>query len=102
MLGLHQMVGRKRLLKTSLPDGRPEGKDLWLGMDSGQTQYSSPFVTEVKGDAAEPAEEPIAYWGEPLNQATQLFVQKLWSFNHQKTSLCKPVTLSPRQFRKPE
>ena len=39
----------------------PEGKDLWLCMDSGQTQYSSPFVTEVKGEAAEPAQEPIAY-----------------------------------------
>ena len=42
----------------------PEGKDLRLRMGTGQTQYSSRFVTEVKGEAAEPVEEPIAYWGE--------------------------------------
>ena len=29
----------------------PEGKDLWLRMDTGQTQYSSPFVSEIKAGA---------------------------------------------------
>ena len=29
----------------------PDGKDLWLKMDTGQTQYSSPFVSEIKPDS---------------------------------------------------
>ena len=35
----------------------PERKDLWLRMDPGQTQYSSPFLTEAKGEATDQAEE---------------------------------------------
>ena len=33
-------------------------------MDTGQTQYSSPFVSEIKPDLLVLAEEPTAYWGE--------------------------------------
>ena len=42
----------------------PDGKDLWLKMDTGQTQYTSPFVAEIKTDSSDLAEEPTAYWGE--------------------------------------
>ena len=41
-----------------------EGKDLWLKMDTGQTQCSSPFVSAVKAQSTVIAEEPIVYWGE--------------------------------------
>ena len=34
----------------------PEGKDLWLRMDTGQTQDSSPFLAEVTSVATEDAE----------------------------------------------
>ena len=36
----------------------PEGQDLWLRMDTGQTQYSSPIVTEVKGEAVNHKDQP--------------------------------------------
>ena len=47
----------------------PDGKDLWQKMDTGQTQYSSPFVSEIKPDSLVLAEEPTAYWGatDPAN-----------------------------------
>ena len=31
----------------------PDGKDLWLKMDTGQTQYTSPFVAEIKPDSSD-------------------------------------------------
>ena len=54
---LKQFASRWQTIRT------PEGKDLWLKMDTGQTQYTSPFVAEIKPDSSDPAEEPIAYWG---------------------------------------
>ena len=42
-------------------------------MDTGQTQYSSPFLTEVKGEATDQAEEPrLAYWGELADPGTDV------------------------------
>ena len=41
----------------------PDGKDLWLKMDTGQTQYTSPFVAEIK------PEQPRAYWGDATDPA---------------------------------
>ena len=38
-------------------------------MDTGQTQYTSPFVAEIKPDSSDPAEEPEAYWGEATDPA---------------------------------
>ena len=38
-------------------------------MDAGQTQYSSPFVSEMKPDLSVLAEEPTAYWGEATDPA---------------------------------
>ena len=43
----------------------PEGKDLWLRMDTGHTQKSSPFLAEVKNVATDDGDDTrIAYWGE--------------------------------------
>ena len=40
-------------------------EDLWLRMDTGQTQYSSPFLSEVKSAAADDVDDTrIAHWGE--------------------------------------
>ena len=47
----------------------PDGKDLWLKMDAGQTQYSSPFVAEIKTDSSDLPEELTAYWGEATDPA---------------------------------
>ena len=47
----------------------PDGKDLWLKMDTGQTQYTSPFVAEIKPDSSDLAEEHTAYWGEATDPA---------------------------------
>ena len=47
----------------------PDGKDLWLKMDTGQTQYTSPFVAEIKPDSSDLAEELTAYWGETTDPA---------------------------------
>ena len=62
---LQQFASRWQTIRT------PEGKDLWLGTDTGQTQYASPFIAEVKPDwdSSVPAEEPIAYWGEATDPA---------------------------------
>ena len=43
----------------------PEGKDLWLCMDTGQTQYSSPFLSEVESASADDGDDTrIACWGD--------------------------------------
>ena len=60
---LKQFASRWQTIRT------PEGKDLWLKMDTGQTQYTSPFVAEIKPDSSDPAEEPLAYWGEETDPA---------------------------------
>ena len=46
-----------------------DGKDLWLKMDTGQTQYTSPFVAEIKPDSSDLLEELTAYWGEAMDPA---------------------------------
>ena len=38
-------------------------------MDTGQTQYTSPFVAEIKPDSSDRAEEPEACWGEATDPA---------------------------------
>ena len=80
----------------------PEGKDLWLKMDTGQTQYLSPFVSEVKDEATVPAEEPIAYGGEATDPGNAVFRPEVVVFQPFADSLYKPEILSPRPFRKPE
>ena len=59
----HEFASRWQTICT------PEGKDLWLKMDTGQTQYTSPFVAEIQPDSSDPAEEPMAYWGEAIDPA---------------------------------
>ena len=64
-------------------------------METGQTQYSSPFVTEVKGEAAEPAEEPIAYWGEatePGNAVVRPEVVEFQPPEDQPAQACDSLT----------
>ena len=58
-----QFASRWQTIRT------PDGKDLWLKMDTGQTQYTSPFVAEIKADSSVLAEEPTAYWGEATDPA---------------------------------
>ena len=56
---MQTLVGRWQIVQT------PEGKSLWRRMDTGQTQYSSPFLVEAQSEATEDKEETrIAYWGE--------------------------------------
>ena len=58
----------------------PEGKELWLRMDTGQTHYSSPFLIEVKSEAADLAEEPIAYWGEATEPGNAIVCPEVVEF----------------------
>ena len=57
------------------PDSRwqtirtPDGKDLWLKMDTRETQYTSPFVAEIMPNSSVLAEEPTPYWGEATEPA---------------------------------
>ena len=60
---LKQFASRWQTIHT------PDGKDLWLKMDTGQTQYTSPFVAEIKPDSSDLAEELTAYWGEATDPA---------------------------------
>ena len=73
---------RRKALRVITPDGwntdaittlahpwktiqTPEGKDLWLRMDSGRTQDSSRFIAEVESATATVTEDAKqAFWGE--------------------------------------
>ena len=51
----------------------PEGKDLWLRMDTGQMQYSSPFLTEVKEEATDQAgEQKVAFGAEATDPSSDI------------------------------
>ena len=72
-------------------------------MDTGQTQYTSPFVAEIKPDSSVLAEEPTAYWGEATDPANAVVRPEVVVFQppvDQPTQVCG--ILSPRQFLKPE
>ena len=60
---LKQFACRWQTIRT------PDGKDLWLKMDTGETEYTSPFVAETQPDSSVLAEEPTAYWGEATDPA---------------------------------
>ena len=67
-------------------------------MDTGQTQYTSPFVTEIKPDSSDPAEEPIGCWGEATDPATAVQRPEVLTFQppvdqpmHVRDSLTKTV-----------
>ena len=54
----------------------PEGKDLWLRMHDGHTQYSSPFIAEVESATAYLEDEHRqAYWGE-VNEPEKILCDK--------------------------
>ena len=82
---LKQFASRWQTIRT------PEGKDLWLKMDTGQTQYTSPFVAEIKPDSSDPAEEPIAYWGEATDPANAV--------QRPETLVFQPPVDQPMQVR---
>ena len=48
-------------LDSGLALRTPEGKDLWLQLTTGNTQYSSPFISEF---AETKSAELCAYWGD--------------------------------------
>ena len=55
----------------------PEGKDLWIQLTTGKTQYSSPFVSEVA--EAKPA-DTFAYWGDVTEEGNDHVRQEVLDF----------------------
>ena len=85
---MKQFASRWQTIRT------PEGKDLWLKMDTGQTQYTSPFVEEIKPDSSVLAEEPTAYWGEATDPANAVVRPEVVVFQPPGRPACSSVGFS--------
>ena len=73
----------------------PEGKDLWIQLTTGKTQYSSPFVSEF---AEAKSADSFAYWGDVTEEGNSHVRQEVLDFvcptqqpEQLRTSLTKTV-----------
>ena len=67
----------------------PEGKDLGVRLDSGHTQYSSPFTAEVESATATVSEDAKqAFWGEVTEPGNDIVRTEVVEFNPPQ---CKPA-----------
>ena len=55
----------------------PEGKDLWIQLTTGKTQYSSPFVSEL---TEAKSADSFAYWGDVTEEGNNQVRQEVLDF----------------------